>query len=57
MVAESGDEQGKADLEAENSKLKVELSVLPELKKELEGLRARVTELSQLTGTTAEFSI
>ncbi|MED6293002.1 hypothetical protein CHARACLAT_006339 [Characodon lateralis] len=49
MVAESGDEQGKADLEEENSKLKEELSVLPELKKELESLRARVTELSQLT--------
>ncbi|MEQ2194987.1 hypothetical protein XENOCAPTIV_005672 [Xenoophorus captivus] len=51
MVAESGDEQGKADLEEENSKLKEELSVLPELKKELESLRARVTELSQLTAS------
>ncbi|MEQ2279067.1 hypothetical protein AMECASPLE_005741, partial [Ameca splendens] len=53
MVAESGDEQGKADLEEENSKLKEELSVLPELKKELESLRARVTELSQLTAMRA----
>ncbi|XP_029976130.1 pre-B-cell leukemia transcription factor-interacting protein 1 [Salarias fasciatus] len=47
-VAASGDEQGKADLEKENSKLKEELSSLPELKTELESLRARVTELSQL---------
>ncbi|XP_015229233.1 PREDICTED: pre-B-cell leukemia transcription factor-interacting protein 1-like [Cyprinodon variegatus] len=55
-VAESGDERGKADLEEENSKLKEELSVLPELKKELESLRARVTELSQLTGTVSPAS-
>ncbi|KAM3595791.1 uncharacterized protein V6R79_002743 [Siganus canaliculatus] len=48
-VAASGDEQGKANLEKENTKLKEELSSLPELKKELEGLRARVTELSQIT--------
>lgn len=50
-VAASGDETGKADLEKENVKLKEELSSLPELKKELESLRSRVTELSQLTGT------
>lgn len=56
-VAESGDERGKADLEEENSKLKEELSVLPELKKELESLRARVTELSQLTGMAAELCV
>lgn len=56
VVVESGDEQGKADLEAENSKLKAELSVLPELKKELESLRARVTELSQLTGMVSSAS-
>lgn len=49
-VAVSGDEKGKADLEKENTKLKEELSSLPELKKELEILRARVTELNQLTG-------
>lgn len=49
-VAASGDEMGKADMEKENAKLKEELSSLPELKKELESLRSRVTELSQLTG-------
>ncbi|XP_070702462.1 pre-B-cell leukemia transcription factor-interacting protein 1 isoform X2 [Pempheris klunzingeri] len=48
-VAASGDETGKADLEKENTKLKEELSSLPELKKELESLRTRVTELNQLT--------
>lgn len=48
-VAASGDEKGKAGLEEENAKLKEELSSLPVLKKELESLRARVTELSQLT--------
>lgn len=47
----SGDEKGKADLEKENVKLKDELSSLPELRKELESLRSRVTELSQLSGT------
>ncbi len=50
-VAASGDEKGQAGLEKENAKLKEELSSLPELKKELESLRARVTELSLLTGT------
>lgn len=49
-LAANGDENVKADLEKENTKLKEELSSLPELKKELESLRARVTELSQLTG-------
>ncbi|XP_034560713.1 pre-B-cell leukemia transcription factor-interacting protein 1 isoform X2 [Notolabrus celidotus] len=48
-VAESGDESGKAGLEEENVRLKEELSSLPELKKELESLRSRVTELNQLT--------
>lgn len=48
--AVDGDEKVKADLEKENTKLKEELSSLPELKKELESLRARVTELSHLTG-------
>ncbi|KAM7384447.1 hypothetical protein PAMA_011678 [Pampus argenteus] len=48
-VAASGDEKHKAELEKENTKLKVELSSLPDLKKELESLRARVTELGQLT--------
>ncbi|CAG5886168.1 unnamed protein product [Menidia menidia] len=48
-VAASGDEKGQADLENENAKLREELSSLPELKRELESLRARVTELSQLT--------
>lgn len=49
-LAASGDKKGEADLEKENAKLKEELSSLPELKKELETLRARVTELSQLAG-------
>ncbi|KAK1880390.1 Pre-B-cell leukemia transcription factor-interacting protein 1 [Dissostichus eleginoides] len=48
-VAVSGDEKGKTNLEKENVKLKDELSSLPELKKELESLRSRVTELSQLS--------
>ncbi|XP_034748875.1 pre-B-cell leukemia transcription factor-interacting protein 1 isoform X3 [Etheostoma cragini] len=48
-VAASSDEKGKADLEKDNRKLKEELSSLPELKKELESLRSRVIELSQLT--------
>ncbi|XP_058475476.1 pre-B-cell leukemia transcription factor-interacting protein 1 isoform X1 [Solea solea] len=48
-VTESGDENRKSDIEKENAKLKEELSILPELRKELETLRARVTELNQLT--------
>lgn len=48
----SGDEKGKADLEKENVNLRKELLLLPELKTELESLRARVTELSQLIGKT-----
>ncbi|XP_069549557.1 pre-B-cell leukemia transcription factor-interacting protein 1 [Brachyistius frenatus] len=48
-VAASGDKTGKADLERENAKLKEELSSLPDLKKELETLRTRVTEVRQLT--------
>lgn len=51
-VVTSGDEKEKAGLEKENAKLKDELFVLPDLKKELETLRARVTELSALTGTS-----
>lgn len=51
-VATSGDETGKADLEKENANLRKELLFLPELKTELESLRARVTELSQLIGIT-----
>lgn len=46
----SGDEVGRADLELENAKLRAELLALPNLKTELESLKARVTELSQLTG-------
>lgn len=46
----SGDEAGRVDLERENAKLRAELSALPQLKTELESLKARVTELSQLTG-------
>ncbi|KAK9526710.1 hypothetical protein VZT92_015395 [Zoarces viviparus] len=48
-VALNGDEKGEADLERENVQLKEELLSLPELKKELESLRSRVTELSQLS--------
>ncbi|XP_011478929.1 pre-B-cell leukemia transcription factor-interacting protein 1 isoform X2 [Oryzias latipes] len=48
-AAASGDERGKAELETENAKLKEELGSLPELKEELEQLRARVTELSRLS--------
>uniref|UniRef100_UPI0037E8B7C1 pre-B-cell leukemia transcription factor-interacting protein 1 isoform X2 n=1 Tax=Semicossyphus pulcher TaxID=241346 RepID=UPI0037E8B7C1 len=48
-VAVSGDQKGKAGLEKENTRLKEELSSLPELKTELESLRARVTELNLLT--------
>lgn len=52
--AASGDKKGKAGLENENAKLEEELSSLPELKEELEILRATVTELSQLTGITGQ---
>uniref|UniRef100_A0A1A7WD48 Pre-B-cell leukemia homeobox interacting protein 1a n=1 Tax=Iconisemion striatum TaxID=60296 RepID=A0A1A7WD48_9TELE len=48
VAASRGDDE-KADLEKENARLKVELSILPELKKELESLRVRVTELGKLT--------
>lgn len=53
-VAVSGDEKGRADLEKENANLRRELSFLPELKTEVESLRARVTELSQLIGKTRQ---
>lgn len=56
-VAVSGDEKGKADLEKENANLRKELLFLPELKTELESLRARVTELSQLIGITGSHSV
>uniref|UniRef100_A0A8C6SC35 Pre-B-cell leukemia homeobox interacting protein 1a n=1 Tax=Neogobius melanostomus TaxID=47308 RepID=A0A8C6SC35_9GOBI len=52
-VAVSGDENSRADLETENTKLKDELLVLPDLKKELETLRTRVTELSALSAPQA----
>ncbi|XP_053719158.1 pre-B-cell leukemia transcription factor-interacting protein 1 [Synchiropus splendidus] len=48
-VAASGDEKSRANLEAENLRLKEELTSLPGLKTELQSLRSRVTELSQLT--------
>ncbi|XP_060914875.1 pre-B-cell leukemia transcription factor-interacting protein 1 isoform X1 [Labrus mixtus] len=48
-VAASDSKEVKAGLEKENTRLKEELSSLPELKKELESLRSRVTELNQLT--------
>lgn len=53
-MAISGDEKGKADLEKENANLRKELLFLPELKTELESLRARVTELSQLIGNNRQ---
>lgn len=46
-------EQGEAGggaMQKENIKLKEELAAVPGLKEELESLRARVAELSQLTG-------
>ncbi|XP_056154090.1 pre-B-cell leukemia transcription factor-interacting protein 1 [Lampris incognitus] len=48
-ATEKGDEKGKEDLEKENAKMKEELSFLPGLREELETLRARVTELTQIT--------
>ena len=45
-----GDEKGTDDLEIDNTRMKDELSSLPVLKEELNMLRARVAELSQLTG-------
>ncbi|XP_071374000.1 pre-B-cell leukemia transcription factor-interacting protein 1 [Centroberyx affinis] len=48
-AAAKGDEKGKADVEKENAKMKEELSSLPGLREELQTLRARVTELTQLT--------
>lgn len=53
VVTVNGDEKRRADLETENVKLKDELLVLPDLKKELETLRARVTELSALSAPQA----
>ena len=47
-----GEEKGTDDLERDNARMKDELSSLPVLKEELNMLRARVTELSQLTGET-----
>ncbi|CAL1584895.1 unnamed protein product [Knipowitschia caucasica] len=52
-VAVSGDELKKADLETENAKLKAELQLLPDLRKELDTLRSRVTELGLLSGPQA----
>ena len=43
-----GEEKGTDDLERDNARMKDELSSLPVLKEELNMLRARVTELSQL---------
>ncbi|XP_055731836.1 pre-B-cell leukemia transcription factor-interacting protein 1 [Salvelinus fontinalis] len=49
----TGNKNRKGDLEQENT-LKEELSSLPGLKEELELLRARVTELSQLTAANQD---
>ncbi|KAL0962549.1 hypothetical protein UPYG_G00341570 [Umbra pygmaea] len=46
--------EDRGDLERENGKLKAELSGLPALKEELEMLKARVTELLQLTTANQE---
>ena len=51
-AAVKGEEKGTDDLERDNARMKDELSSLPVLKEELNMLRARVTELSQLTGET-----
>ncbi|XP_010900381.4 pre-B-cell leukemia transcription factor-interacting protein 1 isoform X2 [Esox lucius] len=51
-----GTENEKRDLEQENIELKEELSSLPGLKEELVMLRARVTELSQLTAANLDTS-
>ncbi|CAL8298081.1 unnamed protein product [Lota lota] len=48
-AAVKGDEKGTDDLERDIARMKDELSSLPVLKEELNMLRARVTELSQLT--------
>ncbi|XP_029919175.1 pre-B-cell leukemia transcription factor-interacting protein 1 isoform X2 [Myripristis murdjan] len=48
-AAVKGDNKGKETLEKENARMKEELSSLPGLREELETLRSRVTELSQLT--------
>lgn len=37
--------------EEEHARMKEELSALPSLKEELEALKARISELTQLTGT------
>lgn len=44
----------KGALENENTRLKEQLSELPGLKEELQTLRARVAELTLLTGTMRE---
>ncbi len=45
----------KGALETENTKLKENLSDLPGLKEELQTLRARVAELTRLTGMMREW--
>lgn len=41
----------KGITDEEHTRMKEELSALPSLKEELEALKARVSELTQLTGT------
>lgn len=41
----------KGITDEEHTRMKEELSALPSLKDELEALKARVSELTQLTGT------
>lgn len=46
----------KGITDKEHARMKEELSALPRLKDELETLKARVSELTQLTGTLLLFS-
>lgn len=41
----------KGITDEEHTRMKEELSALPSLKEELEAIKARVSELTQLTGT------
>lgn len=46
----------KGITDKQHARMKEELSALPSLKEELETLKARVSELTQLTGTPLLFS-
>ncbi len=51
----AADSTEKGALETENTQLKENLSDLPGLKEELQTLRARVSELTKLTGMMREW--